>query len=222
MASNQRATLYEHRNLHYLLSPFKLVYVYVLALLLVVVIAFTSLYAFTEIKNLGEILKATMANTLEQQGNVFKYADWIYKHLNALLFDATNIREALNVRDKGSSYQRFWVEHINVLQKLDWSAKVISMRMATVADGMIVFYIPLLILAAFDGFTMRSIRRACIGRESSSLYHRFKYWARAVLIMGIGLYICSPYYMPAWFFIVVCIGSAVLSALVFRFYKKYW
>ncbi len=65
---------------------------------------------------------------------------------------------------------------------------------------------PLILLAyslgLVDGLAQRSIRRACAGRESSSLYHLSKHLQFASIAFVGAIYVLQPYAIrPEWFFV---------------------
>jgi integrating conjugative element membrane protein (TIGR03747 family) len=83
-------------------------------------------------------------------------------------------------------------------------------------------YLLMFSLGLVDGLAERSIRRACAGRESSSLYHRAKYLQFASFVMAGMVYVLLPYSIrPEWFFIPLAGLLLVLSRVQWTYLKKY-
>ena len=78
---------------------------------------------------------------------------------------------------------------------------------------------PLLLLAyalgLVDGLAQRSIRRACAGRESSSLYHLSKHLQFASIAFIGAIYVLQPYTIrPEWFFVPLdSVGGACAASV---------
>jgi len=77
-------------------------------------------------------------------------------------------------------------------------------------------------VAIADGLQARAIRRACAGRESSSLYHRGKL-SQAFLVATVFVcYLASPHSIdPQWVVIPTALACGLLARLQATFYKKY-
>ena len=83
-------------------------------------------------------------------------------------------------------------------------------------------YLLAYLVGLMDGLAQRSVRRACAGRESSSLYHRAKYLQFVVFVMAGMVYVLLPYSIkPEWFFIPLAVTLAWLSRIQWAFLKKY-
>jgi integrating conjugative element membrane protein (TIGR03747 family) len=85
---------------------------------------------------------------------------------------------------------------------------------------------PLLLLAyalgLVDGLAQRSIRRACAGRESSSLYHLSKHLQFASIAFVGAIYVLQPYAIqPEWFFVPLASLLGLLARLQWMYLKKY-
>ncbi len=85
---------------------------------------------------------------------------------------------------------------------------------------------PLILLAYMlglvDGLAQRSIRRACAGRESSSLYHLSKHLQFASIAFVGAIYVLQPYAIrPEWFFVPLAFFLATLARLQWMYLKKY-
>lgn len=77
-------------------------------------------------------------------------------------------------------------------------------------------------LGLVDGLAQRSIRRACAGRESSSLYHLSKHLQFASLAFIGAIYVLQPYAIrPEWFVVPMAVLLAALARLQWMYLKKY-
>lgn len=77
-------------------------------------------------------------------------------------------------------------------------------------------------LGLVDGLAQRSIRRACAGRESSSLYHLSKHLQFASIAFIGAIYVLQPYAIrPEWFFVPMAVLLAALARLQWMYLKKY-
>jgi Domain of unknown function (DUF4400) len=78
-------------------------------------------------------------------------------------------------------------------------------------------------LFAFDGWTERSIRKACGGHESASVYHRAKKLSFYLLPpLAAIVFLCSPWaFDPVYLYLPVTLASAVLVRVQMTYYKKY-
>ena len=85
---------------------------------------------------------------------------------------------------------------------------------------------PLILLAytlgLVDGLAQRSIRRACAGRESSSLYHLSKHLQFASIALVGAIYVLQPYAIrPQWFVVPLALLLTTLARLQWMYLKKY-
>jgi integrating conjugative element membrane protein (TIGR03747 family) len=81
----------------------------------------------------------------------------------------------------------------------------------------------LLVVSAVDGLVQRTIRRACGGHESASIYHRAKHYGVGLLPSAIGvIYFCWPTAIePSWIFVPGALVTALMARLQATYYKKY-
>jgi integrating conjugative element membrane protein (TIGR03747 family) len=76
-------------------------------------------------------------------------------------------------------------------------------------------------LGMVDGLTQRTIRRACAGRESSSMYHRAKFFQYAGLATGAMVYLMWPVSIrPEWIVLPLALLTGVLSRVQWTYLKK--
>ena len=77
-------------------------------------------------------------------------------------------------------------------------------------------------LGLVDGLTQRHIRRACAGRESSSMYHRAKFFQFAGLAAGAMVYLMWPVSIrPEWIVLPLALLTGLLSRVQWTDLKKY-
>lgn len=107
-----------------------------------------------------------------------------------------------------------------------WQAVMIGTQLMAVRAAVLPALIPTLVLAwclAFmDGAVARWIRRACGGRESSTIYHRAKYLHVLLGTLLLVVWFWSPVRLELW---QLGLSFVVLGTLLLRiqlkFYKKY-
>lgn len=103
---------------------------------------------------------------------------------------------------------------------------MVGTQLLGVRIGILGCYLPLLVVlyatGVIDGLSRRMVRRARVGRESASLYHRAKYLQ--VVILALGSFVVLVWPAPvAW---GGCAGLAAMSiaglaAVQWAFYKKH-
>jgi integrating conjugative element membrane protein (TIGR03747 family) len=77
-------------------------------------------------------------------------------------------------------------------------------------------------LGLVDGLTQRHIRRSCAGRESSSMYHRAKFFQFAGLALGAMVYLMWPVSIrPEWIVLPLALLTGVLARVQWTYLKKY-
>lgn len=110
--------------------------------------------------------------------------------------------------------------------KPHWQAAIIGIEALAVRASMIQTMLPTLCLtytiAAIDGWIARWIRRESGGRESSTIYHRAKYFHA----IGVTLFMMAWFWYPKGFdFWTATIAMAVVGGVLLRtqlmYYKKY-
>lgn len=100
-------------------------------------------------------------------------------------------------------------------------AQIIGVRLAILFGAA-----PLILLAwglgFADGLTQRHIRRACAGRESSSMYHRAKFFQFAGLSLGAMVYLLWPVSIrPEWIVLPLALLTGLSSRVQWTYMKKY-
>jgi integrating conjugative element membrane protein (TIGR03747 family) len=100
-------------------------------------------------------------------------------------------------------------------------AQIFGVRLA-ILIGTTPLFLLVWCLGLVDGMTQRSIRRACAGRESSSMYHRAKFFQFAGLAMGAMIYLMWPVSIrPEWIVLPVALLTGLLSRVQWCYLKKY-
>jgi integrating conjugative element membrane protein (TIGR03747 family) len=100
-------------------------------------------------------------------------------------------------------------------------AQIFGVRLA-ILIGAAPLFLLVWVLGLVDGLTQRSIRRACAGRESSSMYHRAKFFQFAGLATGAMLYLMWPVSIrPEWIVLPLALLIGVLSRVQWTYLKKY-
>lgn len=103
-----------------------------------------------------------------------------------------------------------------------YGTKLFGIRMASMLQAL-----PLLALtglvAIVDGLVERYVRTKCVGNESSTIYHRAKFYAFRLVPPAAGLiYLAAPYAInPALIFIPTALLMGILLRTQMKYYKKY-
>jgi hypothetical protein len=142
------------------------------------------------------------------------------------LYQKTGIDQTLVAPNITEIEQAFRRGMNTALAQPHWQAVMIGTQTLAVRAAMIQTMLPTLALAYFvaltDGLVARWIRRASGGRESSTIYHRAKYFHA----VGVTLLLMAWFWYP-WSFdfelaaLVMAIAGGILLRLQLMFYKKY-
>ena len=102
-----------------------------------------------------------------------------------------------------------------------YRAQIFGVRLA-ILIGAVPLFLLVWSLGLVDGLTQRTIRRACAGRESSSMYHRAKFFQFAGLATGAMVYLMWPVSIrPEWIVVPLALLIGVLSRVQWTYLKKY-
>ena len=100
-------------------------------------------------------------------------------------------------------------------------AQIFGVRLA-ILMGAAPLFLLIWALGLVDGLTQHIIRRACAGRESSSMYHRAKFFLFAELAMGAMVYLMWPVSIrPEWIVLPLALFTGLLSRVQWTYLKKY-
>jgi integrating conjugative element membrane protein (TIGR03747 family) len=100
-------------------------------------------------------------------------------------------------------------------------AQIFGVRLA-ILMGAAPLFLLVWTLGLVDGLTQRHIRRACAGRESSSMYHRAKFFQFAGLATGAMVYLMWPASIrPEWIVLPLALLTGLLSRVQWTYLKKY-
>lgn len=79
-----------------------------------------------------------------------------------------------------------------------------------------------MIAGLVDGLNQRAIRTACLGRESSYVFHRLNHYLRKGLVIVLLLWLALPISItPAYVFIPISLMLALMMAMTASRFKKY-
>ncbi len=107
-------------------------------------------------------------------------------------------------------------------------------RLASVATQCMLIKLMLLIMAIpllsvttlvglVDGLNQRAIRTACLGRESSYLFHQLKRYSQKGLNVFLGVWLVLPLSItPALVFIPMSLFTGMITAITVSHFKKYY
>lgn len=79
-----------------------------------------------------------------------------------------------------------------------------------------------MIAGLVDGLNQRAIRTACLGRESSYVFHRLNHYFRKGLVVVLMIWLAMPISItPAYVFIPISLLLALMVAMTASRFKKY-
>ena len=100
--------------------------------------------------------------------------------------------------------------------------KCIFMKLLMLITSIPLFVITLL-LGLVDGLSQRAIRTACLGRESSYLFHQLTRYMKHGLVLFLSVWFVMPFNIkPALVFIPMSLFLGVMTAMTASRFKKYW
>ena len=95
------------------------------------------------------------------------------------------------------------------------------MKFVTLLSAIPLFFLSTL-AGLIDGLNQRAIRAACLGRESTYVFHKSVPLARKIMCLVLGVWLCVPVTLPSS---PIFVGLAVMLGLVMRMsasrFKKY-
>lgn len=108
-----------------------------------------------------------------------------------------------------------------------WQLIVTATQCMLVKLVLLTLAIPLLsittLVGLVDGLSQRAIRTACLGRESSYLFHQLKRYAKRGLNVFLGAWLVLPLAItPAWIFIPMSLFTGIITASTVSHFKKYY
>lgn len=125
--------------------------------------------------------------------------------------------------DPGKTFfDRWWAGNGDIVETGLWANYVVAARTLSLLCGST----PMLLLAyaigVMDGASARLVRRADAGRESASLYHRFKIAQLHIPALTYMLYVAWPASLKVQWVIVAMVGlCAWCVRMQLAYYKKY-
>ena len=210
----------------FLIKPFKWLLTIIILFGSLSTIAISALMYFCSKKDLVAIASKYVGPKMSKYGLEQILGEKIYKFLSWAIFDVTKIQKILTKKnispeDLDSKLQSVLVQNYEQFIKLDLSIHIVSYRMGLLIAYCSTVLVIITLLAAYDGLMARKIRTACLGRESSTMYHQAKFLRSGVVIFTSILFFSWPTYLdPVWliFFGVV---FGIFVWLQAKYYKKY-
>jgi hypothetical protein len=122
--------------------------------------------------------------------------------------------------------QSLVVELMNQASKLSYlitlSAQCMLMKLFILITSIPLFTVTLL-AGLVDGLSQRAIRTACLGRESSYMFHQLTRYSKRGLVLFLALWFLVPLNIaPAYVFIPMSLFTGLMAALTASRFKKYW
>lgn len=79
-----------------------------------------------------------------------------------------------------------------------------------------------MIAGLVDGLNQRAIRTACLGRESSYVFHRLNHYLKKLLVILLMLWLALPISVtPAYIFVPISLLMGLMMAMTASRFKKY-
>ena len=103
---------------------------------------------------------------------------------------------------------------------------VLTLKIFVIKAFLLIAALPLFallgVVGLVDGLSLREIRRAELGRESSYLFHMLNLWIARLIGFGLCLWVCMPAAInPQWFFVPLGLLFSVMLSLSASKFKKY-
>ncbi len=168
-----------------------------------------------------------------QKINGFLYADSLSEKAQALTqTGVAGLREGLSGflgKDWESGAIQtgagFFKSAYEVVLKGGWLFLLV-IKIVVIKAFLLIAALPLfLVLGAvglIDGLSLREIRRASLGRESSYLFHLLNKWVIRMIGFGLCVWICMPVSVnPQWFFLPLALLFSMMLSLSASKFKKY-
>ena len=222
--SNKKHGLSDGSAIYFLIKPFRSIITISILFFSFVSIAMTSLLYSCNKTTLYLLLKSYKGLQLSKVGLEQYFSYYIYKVLSWLAFDVTQVRKALsNSASKGldNSYISMVAKNVDSLQSFDYALQIVSYRIGILVAYSMTILLFVVAVAFFDGWMERKIRTACLGRESSTMYHQAKFLRSGSVVLTCMVFLSWPTYLdPLW----LVIFAAVFGTFVWiqaKYYKKY-
>jgi integrating conjugative element membrane protein (TIGR03747 family) len=237
--SSKNASMYDTSFWKVALKPFKLC--------LTIIVAFAGLEALTIASHLiylkywnisvessvymRQVLAVTWQATLWNNAttSTSHLAVWFSDFLYWLFFKATWIHamvEKFATAESTNSLDQVLRNHFIYPLRHEIKVAMLATQLLGVRVALLVSATPLFFVAYVwgfaDGLVERYIRKSSAGRESSSLYHRAKYFQLSGLITLCMIYMVWPTALePRWLLIPSAFLLGFMCRLQWKYYKKY-
>ena len=210
----------------FLIKPFKWLLTIIILFSSLSAIAITSLMYFCSKKDLIILASKYIGPKMSKYGLEQFLGEKIYKFLSWFVFDLTKVQKILTKKnispdDLDSKVQSVLVQNYDQFIKLDLSLQIISVRMGLLIAYCCTVLVIITLLALYDGLMARKIRTACLGRESSTMYHQAKFLRSGAVIFTSILFFSWPKFLdPVWLIVFGAIFG-IFVWLQAKYYKKY-
>ena len=222
--SNKKHGLSDGSAIYFLIKPFRSIITISILFFSFVSIAMLSLLFFCNKTTLYFLLKSYKGLQLSKIGLEQYFSYYIYKILSWFAFDLTQIRSTLssqNTKGFNNTYYSYVAKNVDALQSFDYALQIVSYRIGILIAYSITMLFFVVAVAFFDGWMERKIRTACLGRESSTMYHQAKFLRSGSVVLTCMVFLSWPTYLdPLW----LVIFAAVFGTFVWiqaKYYKKY-
>lgn len=179
------------------------------------------------------LLSAPLAIQLTQKMCVsFQEAHWMEKAHLLTQSGTHTLKEGLSgffnddfMSEAGLVGSSFLTEAYNIVLKASLLF-TLALKICSIKAFMLIAAIPLFLLLGLvgliDGLSLREIRRAELGRESSYLFHMLNKWIAKLICLGLCAWVCLPMAMsPQWFFVPLGLLFSLMLSLSASKFKKY-
>ena len=226
MAGEQSSSVFDNMTLQMVLSPFKWVFswIFILAIIFSVAISCQMYFNTAKIIDLQQIY--TQEYHWQIQLTMGKHwingiSNWVLSKLNWLLFEATGIYQVINSPMQQDGFTRLVMAYADRITTLFIIVELIAIRVGTIAISTALLCI-MNFNAMIDGMVARSIRQASAGRESAGIYHKAKYFRKAIYSLTALVYLSWPNSVHPVLLLIPVFISVLLTQLQFKYWKKYF
>lgn len=237
--SSQSSSMYDTSFWKIALKPFRLLLTLLLVIAGLEILIITSHLTYLKYWNnsfdavmfmrdsVSEAWNATLTNDVTTPTS--QLAVWISDFFYWLFFKTTWIHQMMQqfaTDAPTNTFDQVLRNHFVYPLRQEINVAMLATQLLGMRLALLLSAIPMFMLAYAlgfsDGLVERYIRKASAGRESSSLYHRAKYFQLSGLIFLCFVYIVAPLSVdPRWVLLPSALLLGFMCRLQWKYYKKY-
>ena len=211
--------------IYFLIKPFKTFWTMCILCLSFIGIGTASLMNFCNKESLSTLVRIHEQIRLTSTGLEQSLGYWVFKFLSWLAFDVTQIRHVLQGNPQSGTamfgIKKLLVQKYESLDLFNNALQVVSFRVGILLAYGSTLLLVVIVVATFDGWMERRVRTACLGRESSTMYHQAKFFRTGAIVLAIMIFLSWPTYLEPFWLVVFSVIFAVFVRTQAKYYKKY-